>query len=416
MRKETDAKIQKLAEMSDAEFLSFLYSEREREESLNSYQGWNLWAVIGSMITVACTVYNIISNYQDEIDWLNMSYFASGIIGFCFCYRSWGKFILSFLERKRGVDYRKVKYLKEVAPIPYLVVAILCSVTLAVFFPLANSMCRWGLLSILWIWMAVVNVFVLLNVYLGKNRIVVSYVDGILFPNVKLWIWIEMLISFIYSIIWLRSFKLSIGQGQLFGSPDFEVAICLTSFVLLLYLLLKIKMANRKSSVIDVLLDEYIYKEAKRDMVFQKLQANRMGYGIVEICKQELDELMKYAEAFDVQKEQMEYIKEALANDTIDICHIQEEMEKVTKTMDYITDWSQKVRLLDAKMLKVKNQVKEVMLDEDFDKMLDVGDWMLEKADVMTHSVGEVMNEFKGYADRHACGNLECPTRDRGCG
>jgi hypothetical protein len=25
--------------MSDAEFLSFLYAEREREESLNSYQG-----------------------------------------------------------------------------------------------------------------------------------------------------------------------------------------------------------------------------------------------------------------------------------------------------------------------------------------------------------------------------------------
>ena len=64
-------------------------------------------------------------------------------------------------------------------------------------------------------------------------------------------------------------------------------------------------------------------------------------------------------------------------------------------------------------MVKVKNQVKEIVLDENFDKMLDVGDLMLEKADVMTQSVGEVMNEFKGYADRHACGNLECPMRDK---
>lgn len=404
----------RLTEMSDAEFLSFLYAERDREESLNSYQGWNLWAVIGAMITVACAVNNILCNHQDEIDWLNIGYFASGIIGFCFCYRGWGKFILSFLERKRGVDYRKVKYLKEVAPIPYLIVALLCSVTFAFFFPLANSVCRWGLLSILWIWMAVADVLVLFNVYLGKDSIVISYVDGILFPNVRLWIWIEMAISSIYSIIWFRSFKLF--TGQLLGSPDFEVAACLASFVLLLYLLLKVKMANRKSSVIDVLLDEYIYKGAKREVVFQKLQANRMGYGIMEICKQELDDLMKYAEAFDEQKKRMENIKEALANDTIDVCHIQEEMEKVSKTMDYIKDWSQKVRLLDAKMVKVKNQVKEVLLDEDFDKMLDVGDWMLEKADVMTQSVGEVMNEFKGYADRHVCGNLECPMRDRGCG
>ena len=57
IRKVTDAKIHKLAEMSDAEFLSFLYSEREREESLNSYQGWNLWAAVGAMITVACAAY-----------------------------------------------------------------------------------------------------------------------------------------------------------------------------------------------------------------------------------------------------------------------------------------------------------------------------------------------------------------------
>lgn len=404
----------KITGMSDAEFLSFLYSEREREEGLNSYQGWNLWAVIGAMITVVCAVYGIICTHQDEIGWLNMSYFASGIIGFCFWYRSWGKFILSFLERKRGVDYRKVKYLKEVAPIPFLVVSLLCSIAFAIFFPLANSVCRWGLLSILWIWMVVANVLVLLNVYLGKDSIVMSYVDGILFPNVKLWIWIEMVISSIYSIIWLWSFMLS--TGQLFGSPDFEIAACLTFLVLLLYLLLKIKMSNRKSSVIDVLLDEYVYKGAKKEVVFQKLQANRMGYGIVEICKQELDELTKYAEAFDEQKKQMEYIKDALANDSIDVCHIQEEMEKVTKTMDYIKDWSQKVRLLDSKMVKVKNQVKEVVLDEDFDKMLDIGDRMLEKADVMTQCVGEVMNEFKGYAERHACGNLECPMRDRGCG
>ena len=403
----------KVTELSDAEFLSYLYAERDREESLNSYQGWNSWAVVGALITVACGVYSIICKHQEEIDWLNMSYFASGIIGFCFCYRGCVKFIFSFMERKRGVDYRKVKYLKDVAPIPYLVVALLCSVTFAVFFPLANSVCRWGLLSVLWICMAVANVLVLLNVYLGKDSIVMSYVDGILFPNVRLWIWIEMAISSIYSIIWFRSFRLS--TCQFIGTPDFEVAACLTLFVLLLYLLLKIKMSNRKSSVIDVALDEFIYKGVKREEVFQKVQANRMGYGVLEICKQELDELTKYAEAFDEQMKQMEYIKEELSNDTIDVCHIQEEMEKVTKTMDYIKDWSQKVRLLDAKMVKVRDQVKEVVLDEDFDKMLDVGDRMLEKADVMTQCVGEVMNEFKGYADRHTCENLGCPMRDKGC-
>ena len=41
-----------ITDLTDAEFLSFLYSERDREESLNSYQGWNVWAVAGALITV----------------------------------------------------------------------------------------------------------------------------------------------------------------------------------------------------------------------------------------------------------------------------------------------------------------------------------------------------------------------------
>ena len=48
------------SKMSETDFLNFLYSERGREESLNSYQGWNLWAAFGAMITVACTANNII--------------------------------------------------------------------------------------------------------------------------------------------------------------------------------------------------------------------------------------------------------------------------------------------------------------------------------------------------------------------
>ena len=34
----------RITELQDSEFLSFLYSERDREEGLVTYQGWNLWA------------------------------------------------------------------------------------------------------------------------------------------------------------------------------------------------------------------------------------------------------------------------------------------------------------------------------------------------------------------------------------
>lgn len=36
-------KSNRITELPDSEFLSFLYSERNREEGLANYQGWNLW-------------------------------------------------------------------------------------------------------------------------------------------------------------------------------------------------------------------------------------------------------------------------------------------------------------------------------------------------------------------------------------
>ena len=49
----------KIKEMSDAEFLSFLYSERDREEKISIFQGWNIWAILGAIITIVLLVLKI---------------------------------------------------------------------------------------------------------------------------------------------------------------------------------------------------------------------------------------------------------------------------------------------------------------------------------------------------------------------
>ena len=92
----------KLLNLSDAEFLSFLYQERDREESLNTYQGWNVWAVIGAMITIVCAGYRVLYSHSNEIDWLRFGFFISCFIGFSFSYRYWFMYIMSFWKRKRG--------------------------------------------------------------------------------------------------------------------------------------------------------------------------------------------------------------------------------------------------------------------------------------------------------------------------
>ena len=98
MKNKKDIDVLKL---SDAEFLSFLYFERDREESLNSYQGWNLWAAVGAMITVACATYGIICSHMGEIDRLRTIYLTSWGLGTIFCYWYSVVFYFSSLKRKR---------------------------------------------------------------------------------------------------------------------------------------------------------------------------------------------------------------------------------------------------------------------------------------------------------------------------
>ena len=156
-----------IAELTGAEFLSFLYSERDREESLNSYQGWNVWAVVGALITVMCTAYGVLEAHTGEIDRVRtiylLSYSLSCIFGF------WNAFltVLSFTERKRAVDYKRMKRLKEVAPIPYLIVTTACSLEMAMGFIVINivNSLDWNIVAISWIVLGVLLLLICISVY-----------------------------------------------------------------------------------------------------------------------------------------------------------------------------------------------------------------------------------------------------------
>ena len=286
--------------LSDAEFLSFLYSERERVESLNSYQGWNLWVVIGAMITVACAVYGIICAHTGEIDRLRTIYLTSWGQGTIFCYWYSVVFYFSSMERKRAKDYKRIKHLKDVAPIPYLIVTTVCSLEFALVFLVVECDNRWNMVSISWIVLAVFHLLICLNLYVNRNAVVWAVKEDIWFA--KTWVMVVVGLS-VYVLFWMIwKWSMENITGPFLGTPEFELAACITAFVMLVYLFLKIKFKNRKSSEIDVLIDEYLFKGKSKEDVYLQLRANQMGYGILEVCSQEFCDLKKYSDDFDSKK------------------------------------------------------------------------------------------------------------------
>ena len=141
------------------------------------------------------------------------------------------------------------------------------------------------------------------------------------------------------------------------GTAEFELAICFTAIVMLVYLLLKIKLANRKSSAIDVLIDEYVYKGKSKEDVYRQLRANQMGYGILEACSQELYALKKYSDTFEQQKEKLDDVKDSFINGAVDTDNIEEQFKELKKSLDYNDEWAARVDALHDKVNEIDKKV-----------------------------------------------------------
>lgn len=140
---------------SDSEFLSLLFSERDRENSQRQYQGWNLWALAGALVTVVYTGYHVIRGSAELFSALRVVYLVSGLLAVVLFLRP---FFLLF-EKERGVDNNKVRTLKEVAPYHYLVMMVVVSATFSVIIPLLDNNNLWNVIDIGWIVSFVGSVF-----------------------------------------------------------------------------------------------------------------------------------------------------------------------------------------------------------------------------------------------------------------
>ena len=66
----------KIWESSDADFLSFLYAEREREIAMSAAWGINYWVVAAAILGLLGYAYSRISDNYDEFSWQLFTYYA----------------------------------------------------------------------------------------------------------------------------------------------------------------------------------------------------------------------------------------------------------------------------------------------------------------------------------------------------
>lgn len=319
----------KITDLSDADFLSFLYSERERENHLSQFQGWNNWALAGAIATVVCALYSILKSANDEdICYHNVVYYISGIMAAIMSYRSY-----TFLfEHPRGIDYTKIKTVKDAAPTLFLGLNMICSAAFVLFSAIKGP---WNIVSWLWsaLWLAYFGAG--LYVIVNRNKIVPSYYKSNLFQSKTFELVFNIVVVFLLTFVFGKSFK-QIQEIQ-FGT-DLEIAVCTVTLIWLVYFLTKINVGNKSVKEFDVIIDDYLYKGETKERTYNRILINRMGLGVMEVCRQDIEKIKEDIELYSKKVELIESYGKELDAESVDIDKLNEYKSVAVGVLDYLTD------------------------------------------------------------------------------
>lgn len=400
----------RLTELSDSEFLSFLYSERDREESLTSYQGWSIWAIWGAIVTVTIAIYSILSNHYEEILILNTGYILSGIFAFVLCYRPYFLFTTSLVSRERGVDYKKVKYLKDVAPNSYLWFTLIISICFSVFFLIIDKAGFWNKITIGWIIVAMLNIVGVVACRINKDKIVMAGFEGLVFGEKRYDSLYYGVVSGVLSNVWLNS--LIKNKGRIFGNPDFELAVCIATILILLYLFLEFKSREKISSRMDVLLDDFIYKYRDKSDIYHQMQVLHMGYSVLEVCSREVYQLKNSFKDFEPQKEKVEEYNRHLSNGRFNINDIDSYIHVMQSAFRFIKQLKIQSEALERKIKQIENQVPRIEEVEEYRGLLIIVNKLLEQENNVIKMIYNVVDQMDDWIKNRELEVWEGSTRE----
>lgn len=295
--------IKHVEKLDDADFLSYLYSERERENSLFQFEGWNYWALAGAFITAICAAYN---TWKDCycVETIDIIYYAGGVIA---CFLTIRAYFYIF-RRNRGFDISRVRWLKEVIPIPLIFIVLTTSIISAIWIAVIVG---YSLLFWLWVVISVMFLFGVGYAVVNRNKIVYSFADEFIFSSIKGNGWFYTITGGLYGLIGVRSFKVA---SSSIPSPEFEIGICIAACVVVLYIFLSLNTGNQTVNRFDTIIDNYLYLGISKEITFREIQKNRMGYSVMDMCYVDQSMIESEMKAYEEELEKIENIKTSVLN------------------------------------------------------------------------------------------------------
>jgi hypothetical protein len=383
-----------IEKMSDSEFLSWLYLERDREESIHNNPGWTNWALAAALISIICFMYSILLDNRN-----NINLYKSIVCSSCFI-ALFINFIpiLSSIKVKRAIDNKRIRELKDEAPILYPVYVIIVSAIYFIIIIFKESSVFDAIHCFRWIILACLYLFGLFNVVINPHKIAPAL------DRVNLFISSKNNLVFNFFVIAVANIE-SFSPQKLpnFYSNDFVLGATIASFVVLLYLLIKFNFGGKEKINTDELIDKVVYKKYTRDNAYRTIQTIRLGYLPVDYLWSEierLNEIYKYCPEFN-------YL-------------ISQDIDEISKQKDYSSKLIKKIqkrlddtcslcRIYNDSCKHLINKLHEMTenkyacTDIEFQELVkSIKDYMPDNS-ALIESWENLQKDFEKYVERYRC-------------
>lgn len=272
-----------IEKMSDSEFLSWLYLERDREESIRNKPGWTNWALVAALISIICFTYSILLDNRHNVNLYKSIVCSSCFIALLICLTPW----LSFIKVRRAIDIKRIRELKDEAPILYSSYVVVVSIIYFIIIINNESSVFDAIHCFPWIILAFLYSIGLFNVAINKHKIAPALDKSYLFPSSKNSLVFNLFVLAVANIAYFFSSRIL----PSFYSREFVLGATIASFIVILYLLLKFNFGWEEKMNIDELIDKVIYKKYTRDNAYRKIQTIRLGYLPVDYLWSEIERL-----------------------------------------------------------------------------------------------------------------------------
>lgn len=341
-----------IPDLSDSDFLSFLYSERERENNIHDFHGWNNWALIGAIITFVCSGYAILKDNPD-LRKLTVLYYTISLVSFFLTCQ----YIETIFRKERKIDFSKVRMMEDVFPLGKVIFIYLFGITSSVLIALYD---RCNEVLLLWISIIISYTIVCIIGILNRKKIVPSNITEMTLPwTCPNTVYIS-LISGAFGIMMTRSFDMA---GRTIISPEFGLASCITAVLIMIYVLFKLNYGNEVVMKFDVIIDKYLYAGATKEETFHEILKNRMGYGVIDTCYKELQAVEKQTKLCVEEEKELVEIKKYALSGKCDLKKLQEYQNRLGEILNnqrYALDMTKALTDRLNEIVKVSTALRDV--------------------------------------------------------